>query len=67
MIRTAPAAGEELDEGETFLLVVSEGPEFRVLPDLAGLPLADAEAGSPSCARGRRRDASSTRRSRPAR
>ncbi len=29
IIRTAPAAGERLAEGEPFLIVVSEGPEFR--------------------------------------
>ena len=43
IIRTAPAAGEQLAEGEPFLIVVSEGPEFRALPDLVGLPLSDAE------------------------
>ena len=43
IIRTAPVAGEQLAEGEPFLIVVSEGPEFRALPDLVGLPLSDAE------------------------
>ena len=43
IIRTAPAAGEQLAEGEPFLIVVSEGPEFRTLPDFAGLPLNEAE------------------------
>ena len=38
-----PAAGERLAEGEPFLVVVSEGPEFRALPDVAGAPLAEAE------------------------
>ena len=37
IIRTAPSAGEHLAEGEPFLVVVSEGPELRTLPDLAGL------------------------------
>ena len=37
IIRTAPEAGEELGEGEPFLIVVSEGPEFRQLPELANL------------------------------
>ena len=31
IIRTSPAAGEELAEDEPFLIVVSDGPEFRVL------------------------------------
>jgi eukaryotic-like serine/threonine-protein kinase len=43
IIRTAPEAGERLAEGEPFLLVVSEGPEFRALPDVTGQTLADAE------------------------
>ena len=42
--RTVPAAGIKLDEGETFVIYVSEGPELRTLPELNGLPLADAEA-----------------------
>jgi beta-lactam-binding protein with PASTA domain/serine/threonine protein kinase len=44
VIRTVPAAGERLAEGEPFLLVVSEGPEFRVLPELEGLSFVEAEA-----------------------
>ena len=44
VVRTAPIAGVMLDEGETFVLVVSDGPELRTLPELEGLPLADAEA-----------------------
>ncbi|MET0459264.1 MAG: PASTA domain-containing protein, partial [Ilumatobacteraceae bacterium] len=36
-------AGERLGEGEPFLVVVSEGPELRTLPDLTGLTLTDAE------------------------
>ena len=43
IIRTAPEAGERLAEGEPFLLIVSEGPEFRALPDVTGQTLADAE------------------------
>ena len=43
VIRTAPAAGVSLAEGEPFLMVVSEGPTLRELPELAGLPLGDAE------------------------
>jgi beta-lactam-binding protein with PASTA domain len=43
IIRTAPAAGERLAEGEPFLVVVSEGPEFRPLPDVTGATLAAAE------------------------
>jgi len=43
IIRTAPEAGEKLAEDEPFLVVVSDGPEFRELPDLAGLTQADAE------------------------
>ncbi len=43
IIRTAPVAGEELAEGEPFLVIVSEGPEFRQLPELANLTRAEAE------------------------
>ncbi len=43
IIRTAPAAGEQLAEGEPFLVVVSDGPELRTLPDLDGLARTDAE------------------------
>jgi beta-lactam-binding protein with PASTA domain/serine/threonine protein kinase len=42
VIRTSPPAGEQLAEGEPLLLVVSEGPEFRSLPNLQGLTDADA-------------------------
>ena len=41
VIRTAPAAGEKLTEGEPFLLIVSDGPTFRELPELTGRPYAD--------------------------
>jgi serine/threonine-protein kinase len=44
VVRTIPAAGEQLDEGETFVMVVSDGPELRAIPELAGLTLADARA-----------------------
>ena len=43
IIRTAPAAGQQLAEDEPFLIVVSDGPEFRDLPDLTGLTQAEAE------------------------
>lgn len=42
VVRTNPASGERLDEGETFVLWVSEGPELRTLPDLDGLPIGEA-------------------------
>lgn len=38
VIRTAPGPGVELEEGKAFTLVLSAGPEFRVLPDVDGLP-----------------------------
>jgi beta-lactam-binding protein with PASTA domain/predicted Ser/Thr protein kinase len=44
VIRTFPAAGAVLEEGDEFRIYVSEGPLFRVLPELAELPLADAQA-----------------------
>ncbi len=37
VVRTAPAAGVELAEGEPFLMVVSEGPLLRALPESTGL------------------------------
>ena len=43
IIRTAPVAGEELAEEEPFLIVVSDGPEFRTLPDFTGMTQAEAE------------------------
>jgi serine/threonine-protein kinase len=43
VIRTAPAAGVELAEGEPFLMVVSEGPLLRELPDSTGKPLSEAQ------------------------
>jgi serine/threonine-protein kinase len=44
VVRTAPPAGADLAEGEPFLLVVSEGPVLRSLPELTGLTLAEAQA-----------------------
>ena len=44
VVRTVPAAGEILDEGATFVLYVSDGPELRTIPELIGLTLADAQA-----------------------
>lgn len=44
VVRTVPAFGERLARGEPFLLVVSEGPELRTLPELVGLNFVDAEA-----------------------
>jgi serine/threonine-protein kinase len=44
VVRTVPAAGVMLDEGETFTLVVSDGPELRTLPELSGMTVADATA-----------------------
>jgi beta-lactam-binding protein with PASTA domain len=43
IIRTAPVAGEQLAENEPFLIVVSDGPEFRTLADLTGMTQAEAE------------------------
>ena len=42
-MRTAPAAGVELAEGEPFLMVVSEGPLLRELPESTGKPLSEAQ------------------------
>jgi len=44
VIRTDPGAGAQLDEGETFTLVLSDGPEFRTLPEIGGLPFDAAAA-----------------------
>jgi len=44
VIRTVPGPGVQLDEGADFLIVVSDGPELRTLPEITGLPLAEAEA-----------------------
>lgn len=44
IVRTAPAAGAELAEGEPFLIVVSEGPTLRALPEIVNQPLSTALA-----------------------
>ncbi len=44
VVRTIPAAGEMLDEGATLVVYVSDGPELRTIPELAGMTLADAQA-----------------------
>lgn len=44
VVRTVPVAGEMLDEGATFVIVVSDGYELRTLPDLTGMALTDAVA-----------------------
>jgi serine/threonine-protein kinase len=44
VIATDPVAGVSLDEGETITFVISDGPELRPLPDVSGLPLAEAQA-----------------------
>lgn len=44
VIRTFPAAGVELDEGSEFTMFVSQGPEFRSLPELDGLTTDEALA-----------------------
>ncbi len=44
VVRTEPVAGEMLDEGETFVIYVSDGPELRTIPELAGVALVDAQA-----------------------
>jgi serine/threonine-protein kinase len=43
VIRSVPPAGFDLGEGEPFLLIVSDGPELRTLPELGGVALAEAE------------------------
>jgi serine/threonine-protein kinase len=42
VVRTNPAAGVMLDEGATFVIVVSDGPELRSLPELTGMTVAEA-------------------------
>ena len=44
VIRTSPAAGAMLREGDDFVLVISEGPTLAVVPDVTGLSQADAVA-----------------------
>lgn len=42
VIRTDPIAGTTLDEGADFLMVVSNGPAPRVLPEITGLTVPEA-------------------------
>jgi serine/threonine-protein kinase len=42
VVRTVPVAGEMLAEGETFVIVVSDGFELRTLPELTGMTVSDA-------------------------
>jgi eukaryotic-like serine/threonine-protein kinase len=42
VIRTVPTEGERLARGEPFLLVVSDGPVLRELPELGGLSVVEA-------------------------
>lgn len=42
VVRTVPGPGQRLSRGEPFLIVASEGPEFRDLPVLTGLSQAEA-------------------------
>ncbi|MEM1333987.1 MAG: PASTA domain-containing protein, partial [Actinomycetota bacterium] len=44
VIRTTPEPGAEVEEGEPFVLVLSEGPEFRTLPELVERTFDDAAA-----------------------
>lgn len=44
VIRTDPVAGASLDDGADFSVIVSSGPSPRVLPELAGLTVAQARA-----------------------
>ena len=44
VLGTDPAAGEDLAEGSTLTLFVSEGEPLATLPELAGVPEADALA-----------------------
>ncbi len=43
VVRTAPSAGDELAQGEPFLLVISAGPLLRTLPDSTGVLLSEAQ------------------------
>ena len=44
VVRTVPVAGERLARGEPFLMVVSEGPILRELPEIVGLSRVEAAA-----------------------
>lgn len=43
VVRTAPSVGDELAQGEPFLLVISAGPLLRTLPDSTGVLLSEAQ------------------------
>ncbi len=43
VVRTAPQAGIDLAEGEPFLIVVSDGPTLRELPDSTGVLFSEAQ------------------------
>ncbi|MDJ0769328.1 MAG: PASTA domain-containing protein [Ilumatobacter sp.] len=43
VVRTAPQAGVDLAEGEPFLIVVSEGPTLRELPDSTARSVGEAQ------------------------
>lgn len=42
IVRTDPAAGVDLEEGENFTIYISEGPTLSPLPDINGLVLQEA-------------------------
>lgn len=44
VMSVTPPVGEDLSEGSPLLLVISQGPEYRQVPDLAGMPLDAATA-----------------------
>jgi serine/threonine-protein kinase len=44
VMSVTPGVGSDLSEGSPLLLVVSEGPAYRQVPDLAGVPLGEATA-----------------------
>ena len=43
VVRTAPQAGIDLAEGEPFLIVVSDGPTLRMLPESTGVLFSEAQ------------------------
>ena len=43
VVRTVPQSGVDLAEGEPFLIVVSDGPTLRELPESTGLTLPEAQ------------------------
>jgi serine/threonine-protein kinase len=42
VVRTDPAAGTKLEEGQDFTIFISEGPTLSPLPDVVGLSVQDA-------------------------